>query len=199
MKTITVTDEQYEALKEMQQELGAQDTRSTRDPIYVILDEHTVPTSEDYSEEYEWYDSDDSEVIGDDLKLFHHILENHESTLITAYNADKDIENIITEETINANMDKVFDWFKVEVCDYNMFDFIFGKLEYINKIYLLKEESISYRQGFPVSFFEKDLFEHLKSNDYHYTSKAKTYACSLWRSPRMEELRKILINMKLGE
>lgn len=37
MKTIEVTDEQYETLKEMQNELNTQDNRHTRDPMYVIM------------------------------------------------------------------------------------------------------------------------------------------------------------------
>ena len=34
--------------------------------------------------------------------------------------------------------------------------------------------------------------EHLKSNHYHYTSKAHTYAMTAWRSPQVEKLIHIL-------
>lgn len=39
---------------------------------------------------------------------------------------------------------------------------------------------------------EKDMAEHLRKNDYHYSEDAHTYAMTAWREPRIERLYKIL-------
>jgi hypothetical protein len=198
MKTIEVTDEQYEALKEMQNELNTQDNRHTRDPMYVIMDTHKVPTSSDYSDDYEWFNSNDSETIGNDEELFEFLCENHESKLLEVYNGiyDRDVLFKVVTEITDSNKEEIKEWLLDEIKYENDLDFLLD-LDYISKVYLLDEESIMYSQGFPVSFFEKDLKEHLKSNSYHYSAKATTYACSLWRSSRMERLRDILVKIEL--
>ena len=43
MKTITLTDEEYEFLKEAKRLLATQDNRCTRDPFFVIMDWKDVP------------------------------------------------------------------------------------------------------------------------------------------------------------
>jgi predicted CopG family antitoxin len=55
MKTIEVTDEQYEFLKEAKHLLNTQDNRCTRDPIYCIMEKKRIyGLSEDYSSDYVW-------------------------------------------------------------------------------------------------------------------------------------------------
>lgn len=41
--------------------------------------------------------------------------------------------------------------------------------------------------------------EHLEANHYHYTSKAKPYAMTAWRSPEVEKLWKIIDKVDLEE
>lgn len=39
---------------------------------------------------------------------------------------------------------------------------------------------------------QKEAEEHLRANDYHYSSDAHTYAMTAWRAPDVERLWKIL-------
>jgi hypothetical protein len=195
MKTITITDEQYEALKEMQNELKIQDNRSTRDPVYVIMNTHKVPSTQDYSNDYVWFDHHNSESIGNDEDLFNYMAENYAFLLLHKFN---DAEEMPLLEIDEINESEIKDWFMTVIDDGTTFK---GALhaEGISKLYYLEEDGIAHISGMPVSFFEKDLFEHLKLNDYHYSDKARTYACSLWRSSRMEELRTLLTELKFEE
>lgn len=198
MKTIQVSDEQYEALIEMQDELKTQDNRNTRDPIYIIMDKETFPTSYDYSDDYIWFNSYDSETIGDDEDLFEYLVDNCSEELIKSFNDYQDENNFLRDIENEESKKELKEWFLNELTySEDISDITDLTVEHhIIKIYQFENESIQYKQGMPISFFEKDMIEHLSSNDYHYTNKAKTYACSLWRSRRMEKLREILLNME---
>lgn len=198
MKTIQVSDEQYESLIEMQNELKTQDNRLTRDPIYIIMDKETFPTSYDYSDEYVWFDSYNSKTIGDDDNLFQHLMDNYSEELIESFNNSSNEEDEISDIEDEESRKRLKEWLISEIeyeGDISCIIDINGR-DNIEKVYQFENESIQYKQGMPISFFEKDMIEHLSSNDYHYTDKAKMYACSLWRSRRMGKLREILLNME---
>ena len=46
---------------------------------------------------------------------------------------------------------------------------------------------------------KQDARNHIKSNHYHYTEKAHTYAMTAWRSPKVEKLIKILETVNFEE
>jgi len=47
MKNIQVTDEQYEILKRMSEDMGKQDPRATRLPLFCVAEYKKVPMPED--------------------------------------------------------------------------------------------------------------------------------------------------------
>jgi len=57
MKLIKVSDEEYDQLMKISHELNTQDNRVTADPIWIIFDKQKIPTSDEYSDNYYWYDS----------------------------------------------------------------------------------------------------------------------------------------------
>ncbi len=181
MKTIQVTDEVYDFLKECQQELNTQDNRSTADVMYCIEEVKRIPTSSDYSDEFEWIDREnDCCKLGDsDEKLFDSIKENYE-------NLYYEIKKRFKEE---GDKENIKEWFVNEISysdDLGIFK-NFG----IERVYTLEENYIKYDA--PHSFFEKDAIEHLEANKHHYSDKARTYGICNWRSYRMNKLREILM------
>lgn len=166
-KTITITDEEYEFLKLCKKELNTQNNRSTRDPIYCIQDIHR-----EYGKD-SMYGFDGYVWI--DIFCSENIYYTDEE-LLQDYSLMND--NDLDTDSINLRNNN----------DYN--DIRLFEKSYYSENYVLEESG-------PFSFFEKDAIEHLNKNDYHYSSKARTYACGLWRSPRMEKLRNFLLTIDI--
>lgn len=197
MKTLELTDEQYNMLVEFKNELLTQNNRSTRDPIFCIMDIREIPTDSDYASDFRWIDFDGDYCKIDHDDLFDHLNKHDDiSRIIDTYNDEEDKEvklDSITEDELKV----VKQWFYDDLdysCDENLDRFGFKE---IRKVWYLLEQFIV--ENAPHSFFEKDAIEHLKSNHYHYQEKAITYACCNWRAPRMEKLREFLMNMNVGE
>jgi len=175
MKTITITDEQYNALQEMQNLLNTQDNRCTANPIFVMMEIEKVPTAEDYQDGQEWYDADNCESY---------------ATIESVY------ESISEHLEYLNNPIKSFDEFKQALNDnFNDFDEAFGLNIY--KVYYKNIETINHNV---FSFFEQDVKDHENINGHNLRNKKHfDYACSLWRTPRMENLRNILMELNLSE
>jgi len=153
---------------------------STADVVYCIEDVKKIPTKQDYSSEFEWRDCEnDYCCLGNsDKELFKTIKNDYE-----------DLYNIIIKEYKDAETEQsIEEWFEETIEDEDsLSDF---KHNAIERIYYLEERFIVYDA--PHSFFEKDVKEHLKLNNYHYFDKAVTYGVCNWRSPMMNKLRNIL-------
>jgi len=182
MKTIQVSDEVYDFLKECQSELNTQNNRSTADVMYCIEEVKTIPSSHDYTDEFEWIDreNDCCKLGSTDEELFDSIKEDYEDV----YESIK--EQCIDEDGENQN---IKEWFVNEI-DFSD-DLEQFKNSGIERVYLLKESYIKYDA--PHSFFEKDAVEHLEANKHHYSSEAQVYGVCNWRSYRMNRLREILM------
>lgn len=194
-KTIQVTEEEYNFLKECKELLNTQDVRSTANPIYCIMDyTEKVPTTFDYTDKYEWVNSDREHIGYNDKDVIEYLLddEDYYFKVKRYFEDEEDIElEPFTEDTdtkLREDLKDYLDWRYVD----NLDDM---GIEGINRYPYVEIPKIE--QGAPFSFFEIDALEHLESNHYHYSSKAHIYACSSWRSPRMNYLRKILMKLNI--
>ena len=180
---IEITKEQYELLKELQKELKTQNNRCTRNPVYLIMDKKEELRPYTHSDKYRWFNNDNSEVVADnDEDFFSYLVKNYENELTNYF--EDDLKYVTLKE---AFMDFI------EGCD----DFDIEDIGYYTKYYYEYVDYIPEANTF--SFFERDAFEHLNANDYHYNENASTYACAMWRSSRMEKLLNFLHNINLNE
>jgi len=193
MKTIQVSDEDYEFLKDCVNKLKTQDNRSTRSPIYTIWKTNKVyGVDEDYGGQkaYIW-DDDEFESL---LDIFTYLKENEcEEDLLK-------LLNILSVEQYAEWNEEAYkeleDYFTLGNYDEEIEEFFHDEYE-IYPIYFRKED-VQVVNGACFSFFEKDAIEHLQMNRHNIESeKAYTYADSLYRSPRMEKLLTMLNNLEL--
>ena len=196
MKTIEVSDEAYEFLKECQNEIKTQDNRATRNPIYTVWQKKREwGIDPDFSEgaEFIW---DDMTFTREDIipylyengyqEELANILKEIEAMDIDCPDSSKEI---LTEEDVK----KIEDYFKDMMnSEYELASLL---SEYVNS-YI---HSVGYRvedhqvvNGTCFSFFEKDAYDHIKTNGHNISGEKHTYADSLYRAPRMEKLLEIL-------
>lgn len=163
-------------LKELQQELKTQEIDCQASPrFWVIKDYRIVPGNEKYDSGYEERYFNDGDHVAfpkfGDLKEF---LEDYYGEEIEE---DKELVALINDES--ENFDDLWEYVENNFNDDGFFDTAFMKEEGFivpDTMFLTKEEAKS----------------HLKLNNYHYTSKAHTYAMTAWRAPNVERLLKIL-------
>lgn len=197
MKTIEVSDEVYEFLKDCKNELKTQDNRCTRNPFYTIW--HHVKDygmSEDYGEEYSYiWDEDEFESLEEVFTYMDK--NNYEEEILKVYN-----DNNLTDYTLENYEDhreEIKKWFCDETNSYDVSETMSDIT--VNVFYRVgirkREEQVV--NGACFSFFEKDAFDHIKLNGHNIKGKKYTYADSLYRTPRMEKLLEILHNLEFKE
>ena len=176
-KTITLTDEQYELLKELQGELETQDNRHTTNPVYgVMAKRRFYGMDSSCADDYEWYN--DTETY-DEEEVFDYLLDSYVEEL----NEVKEFEELNSiEEVIEKYSDDLEGL--ISLC--NLDDDWY-------KVYYITEDVIT---SSSFSLFEKDSFDHVKTNG-HNLGDCRSYAFSNQRTPRMEKLRKLLIEVSL--
>jgi len=163
-------------LKELQQELKTQETDHQASPRYwVIKDYRTVPGNEDYDSGYEerLYNDGDHVIFSsfNDLKEF---LEEYFEEKIES---DEEFQQLINDE--RERFDDLWEYVKDNLNGDGFFYTCFVKEESFivpDTMFLTKEEAK----------------RHLELNNYHYTSKAHTYAMTARRAPKVEQLLNIL-------
>lgn len=188
-----ITKEDIEFLKGLQTELNTQDDLGQSNPrFWVIKGSEKIYNVED-ADGYELYNEDSCDVLASDIEeVFEYIKDN----LIDEINEIDGIERTITLENDIFSKQIVISWIEDEdecikelsdaedVADWlEEFGYNYKVITYkiIPKIY---ENTMFLTQ--------KDAENHLKSNDYHYSDDAHTYAMTAWRSPRVEKLIKLL-------
>lgn len=192
MKTIQVTDEVYEFLKNCKEELNTQDNRCTRNPLYTIwhhIIEYGIADDFSEGEVYIW-DDDEFQNLED---LFNFMDNNdYEDLIIKVYNYynPQVLVEVYNEDT--GIKEKVKEWF----CDRNnSFEIIDLMSELTSNTFYsvgIRKKQEQVVNGACFSFFEKDAFDHIKMNGHNIKGKTYTYADSLYRTPRMEKLLSIL-------
>lgn len=178
MKTIEITDEQYEFLKEAKHLLNTQNNRSTRDPIYCIMEKKRIyGLSEEYSSDFMWCrDDTEFETI---KNLFEDVIENYEDDLREYLQDYYGIEDFIFDE------DEALEQFESELSEgYSIvFESFLEERDYF-KVYYRDEAELSQSANI-FSLFEKDAKEYVESKR---SDRIFDYAESTWRSKRMSKL-----------
>ena len=176
--------EDVEFLKNLKKELETQNNRHTYNPLYVIMDKKELVTAGGYNEHRScWMDEEGTEWETLE-ELFEYLEEHYNEELESHYELDGD-ESTIKEMFLDDHSDGCEELY------------VKGLTDKFTLVHLQEFDNI---QGSGVySFFENDAKEHLESNRYHYNKGAHTYACSLWRSPRMEKLLNWVRQVDLGE
>lgn len=170
MKTLEISDELYEKLKYLSDEIKNQNNRGTADPyFYQILTYDKIPTDSNYEDESKWISYEDCfsvENTADAMKQY--ILDN-----------EKECEDVIKEY--------------LEYWCYDNFDYTDeDALEEVFKN--LGFEKISYKlvPRYENCFLtEKSIKEHIRLNGYHY-EEPKDYMSYAFRNPDMDTIFKFL-------
>jgi hypothetical protein len=165
-KTITLSDEQYQLLSDIVDQMIKQDNRATQYPLFYVYEKQEL-----------WVDGDDSatrlmfvncegdevdEIDFNDKELWKKVDGEWE----TDWHCDE------TDETID----------QLEACD--KFDL---------RLIHVREEDVPVVNVGP--FFTEEAAEaHIKFNSYHYR-KPFTYVNSAWRNYELQELMKIMFTM----
>lgn len=186
MKTIEVTDEQYEFLKEAKQLLNTQDNRITRDPIYCIMEKKRIyGFSEDYSSDFVWVRDDCEFETTDDL--FEDVMENHE------YELKKYIQDYHNIGELVFIEDEARKHFKEDLEEYGfVFESFLEERDY-RRVYYRDETELSQSTNI-FSLFEKDAKDYVQSRQ---SDRIFDYAESTWRSNRMSRLIEFLKELNI--
>ncbi|MFJ1120888.1 MULTISPECIES: hypothetical protein [Bacillus cereus group] len=163
-------------LKDLQQELKTQETDGNASPrFWVIKDYRFVPGNENY-------DSGNEERFfndGDHVKFskFSDLKEFLEEYFEDEIEEDEELQKLINDG--NENFDELWEYVESNMNECGYYGTVFVKEEDFivpDTMFLTKEEAK----------------RHLELNNYHYTSKAHTYAMTAWRAPKVERLLNIL-------
>jgi len=160
--------EEIKFLKELQEELKAQEHDCQAAPrFWTIGDYHMVACADGCEDTYEAV-IPSKEYYGDAEGLLKEIEENE----------------------LDEMSDEAKEEFDEITCN------ITG-MEWLCKYYSDDTELVPVREEHfvhPNTMFltKQEAKDHLKSNYYHYSSKAHTYAMTAWRAPKVERLLKIL-------
>lgn len=158
-------------LKELQQELNTQDRDCQASPrFWVVLDYRDVVCPEGFHDNVLIYsDNFDEPMHWDEAKEFF-----MESNL----GESSDSESFLDLEPV-GDVDDMLEW----ITQY-----------YDKHAYLCFTREEAFKA--PDTFFltKQEARDHIKSNNYHYSSKAHTYAMTAWRAPKVEKLYDILMN-----
>ncbi|TXR62117.1 hypothetical protein DM800_21625 [Bacillus sp. AY18-3] len=163
-------------LKELQQELKAQETDGNESPrFWVIKDYRFVPGNEKYDSGHEEHFFNDGDYVKfskfSDLKDF---LEEYFEEKV---DEDEELQKFISDKS--ENFDELWEYVEDNLNSNGFFDTVFVKKEGFivpDTMFLTKEEAK----------------RHLELNKHHYTLKAHTYAMTAWRAPKVERLLNIL-------
>ena len=186
MKTIEVTDEQYEFLKEAKELLTTQNNRCTRDPIYCIMEKRRIyGFSEDYSSDFVWV-RDDTEFKSID-DLFDDVIENYENYYKEYIQCYYGIEELVFIK------DEARKHFKEDLEEHGfVFESFLEDKDY-HKVYYRDETELSQSANI-FSLFEKDVKDYVESKR---SDRIFDYVESTWRSNRMSKLIKFLKELNI--
>lgn len=105
MKTIEISDEEYDFLKGLVENLKTQDNRFTSDPIYLVQEQIKVPTDEDYGSDGTYY----LETISGDYSQYESIFEAYRNLLESGYSKEEIRGRV---EVINY----IIEWKTIQSC-----------------------------------------------------------------------------------
>lgn len=197
MPKIDISNEEYEFLKELRQELKTQDNRITANPIYGVMYKKRVwGMDADYcdGDNFAWI-WDTEEYSTEEVLVILEEEYEYYGNKIVEWGERHCPEVVGPHEDENDKVLALITFLREgNSLIYTVEDFIediIGKFD-ITKAYYV-EEVTPHTNSF--SLFEKDAYDHLAMNKHNISGKAWTYAYSNFRTPRMEKLRKFLLDL----
>jgi len=198
MKTLELSDELYDFLKECQEKMKTQDNRCTRNPIYTIW--HKVKEygfDGDYASDFGFYWNDD--FFHSSKELLEFLYDNcYEDELENVYKEVMEDDMAKEEDFVEAleidrkTLSKLTDYVEKEIPKNDLEDLFQTLVSEDIKFVYYRKKAEQVHNGGCFSFFEEDAFDHIKMNKHNISGEPYTYADSLYRAPRMEKLMKAL-------
>lgn len=199
-----ITNKELEFLQELQNELNTQDDLCQANPRFWVIKGSEKLYNVDEADGYELYDADCCETIAENMEEIYKYIRDEELDEICECDGIKReisyepptffgtgvIKITETEDKSNYIELESLEDIRVWLNEYTNRNFNVISYKTVDKTY---EDTMFLTQ--------KDAEEHLRSNYYHYSDDAHTYAMTAWRSPRVEKLLNILstVNFKKGE
>ena len=154
-----------EQITKLREELKTQDNLATANPLFVVYEWERVPTDSEYSDEYEYVDTDLQEVIGEtEEELVEHVKsEGFETPTTAEFNAMQKLD--------------VLAWIK----DKNLGEMPIERVHYLKK-----------RRFITACFTRNAAQDFIDANDYHY-KEPHIYVETLWRNHEMQMIRNALL------
>lgn len=188
-----ITDEEIEFLLELQKEMNTQDHVSQADPRFWVIQ----GSEKEYGIETGFEDGadlvEDTEVVACDMESAAEYIKNE---LLEEINQFDGIQRSVELKKGIFHPSIVIKWTEDNFEDSVTLDNMKEVLEWLD------EQGYEYRvanyrivsKTYPNTFFltQKAAEEHLRSNYYHYSDDAHTYAMTSWRNPETEKLWKII-------
>lgn len=193
VKKHKLQEQEIEFLTKLQKEMNTQDNVGQADPrFWVIKGSEKVYGIETGCEDGSELVLDTETVATDMISAAEYIREN----LLSEINDTDGIQRSIELEKSFFHPSIVVKWKEDDFEDYIMFDHMEEVADWLNEMgyefcvanYRVEEKI------YPNTMFltQKAAEDHLKSNYYHYSADAHTYAMTSWRNPETEKLWKIL-------
>ena len=210
MKTIELTDEQYNFLVEAQEALKTQDVRCTANPIYYNKYTDYLPTSSDFEDGHYIRNPDFTESWDDDESFIDYIADCHPEfwdALEEIYKADSENTDTLKQNFLDMVGVDCWDggtdfteWFVDSTSDddtirEDLLDKFEDELEGYDYVPTMRVEKNLDSGCF--SLFEKDLEFHKMQNQHNFRKNTYSYVGSIQRTPMMLELMKLLKDVRI--
>lgn len=165
MKNIQVTDEQYEILKKMSENMGKQNNRCTRLPLFCVAEYYKKVVPEDCGgDEWDAVDEEGNVIFdnSDDLRKWW----SNKKEILDTYDITEEQYNDVAEERDYFLKDEIVSLLNLRIIPYE------------------KDRRLINGQ---VYFTEEECERHIKLNHYHY-HEPHSYVVGAWRNIEMETL-----------
>lgn len=175
----TVTKEDIEFLKNLQNEMLTQDTIGQANPRFWVIAQYEKNHNimEGYEDGYEYIlnyngyyeDCENIEEVKGMINNWYEELNEFQRQELEECNAIRDIKDFILDAELDVD---------IETRGYTL-------------VHTIK----------PNTFFltNREAKEHIKANSHHYNDTVHTYAMTAWRSPQVEQLYNILLNVDFAK
>ena len=176
MKTIQVSDEQFEALSRMAKNMHTQDNRITANPIFCVYQKEERPAEEGRYQCFYTEDHDHRLDAGDNDELVEWFKKNQQE-ILDSYDVTKEELDTVMEEHDMFMADEIVELLKLQRHEYDIVDVAVTGQYY---------------------FTEEACHRHIKANSYHYTE-PHSFVESAWRNPEMQLLREVVMSLHVPE
>lgn len=163
-----------EFLIELQNEMLTQDKDCQASPRFWVIKDYMISATVSGNEDEMYISSDYSDYFGNIEGMVEAIKENHE--VFDEYHTDEERERF---SNISKDADSVLE---------------FVQEHYDSEAQLVPVEEISYIVPNTMFITKQDAIDHLKDNSHNYTDQAHTYAMTALRSPKVEQLYRIILD-----